>query len=208
MSASLPQFARRLAPLAVAVGLGSPAVAETGEAARATALVAIHVVAGSSATVIEIRTDGEVSHVDRVEIAEPRRLVLDFPGLTSRLDTHHVAVESDAVTGIRVGLHAEKSRVVIDLGPGAESTRVSPRDRGLSVRVGHSVPAGATAQQAAEPAETNTAIPSANPTGGGVPPRRAPVVHRWIDEHGITHYTTDPERIPHGSRADPAPAMR
>lgn len=189
------------------MGLGSPAFGDAEDTLRATALVAIHVVAASSATVIEIRTDGEVAHFDRVEIADPNRVVLDFPGLMSRLDTHRVAVESDAVAGVRVGLHAEKSRVVIDLGPGAESTQVSARDRGVAIRVAHAAPPDVTARQASEPAETTEPVPK-TPAAGEVPPHRAPVVHRWIDEHGITHYTTDPERIPPGLRAHPAPAAR
>jgi len=200
---------RALGLLAVVGSLYSPATAAAEAAVDATALLAVEVVETSSATAIEIRTDGKVAALNHFQIDDPKRLIVDFPGLASRLGAHRIGVGNEAVETVRVGLHKEKLRVVIDLGRGAIGADVVPRDRGVLVRIRRAAslekptPREAT-QRLSEP------VPSASDAGiRPEPPQpgHRSAVRRWIDEHGITHYTTDPERIPRALReAPPRPA--
>ena len=199
-----PRGARYLlAALAAATALTPPAA---GDTPPATTLRAIEVVATPGATVLEIQVDGELTDYERVPIEDSRRVVIDLPGVGSRLAAHRVAVASEAVAAVRVGLHPDKARVVVDLAPGAGETTIAAHPRGLSVRVSYAQPSAV-----AEGADHSVATPGPTPTpaeGGAPPPYRAPQVYQWIDEHGVTHYTTDPARIPRGLRPDVSPPAR
>jgi len=88
---------------------------------------------------IELASDGSISNVESFTLENPARLVIDLPGLESKLANSVVDVSSAVVDRIRVGQHEGKVRVVVDGGDTAdpfEGRRLAPGHTGLWIALG------------------------------------------------------------------------
>jgi len=140
----------------------------------ATALLGVRTETSADGTVIRLDADGTIAGAKSFVLSEPARLVIDLPGIESKLAESLVAVGSAHVQRIRVGQHEGKVRVVMDAGEDASAfpERVlTPTADGLLVTLGNGE---ALAQAAATPTPTAAAPedPAAGP--GAVAPATAP----------------------------------
>ncbi|MCP3144001.1 type IV pilus secretin PilQ [Pyxidicoccus xibeiensis] len=108
---------------------------------------------------LRIRADGDIARYEVLELADPPRLAVDLygVGLTARAPR----VSSGALKEVRVGAHADKVRLVLDVRGQMPAYRVDRAARGLEV-----VLAGAVARKAApkpEPTEVVASIAEVAP---------------------------------------------
>jgi len=89
---------------------GAPA----SPAKRATVLNGVAVKSQGPGVVLDLQADGRIEDAKSFVLEAPLRLVVDLPGLTSQVTDSRVPVEHALVSGIRVGQHEDKVRVVVD----------------------------------------------------------------------------------------------
>jgi RND family efflux transporter MFP subunit len=85
---------------------------------------------------VQLRADGSISNAEVIALANPDRLVIDLPGMTSVMESSRAKGDSARVAGVRVGIHNGMVRVVLDGSSGAEgfeSRLVEATDDGLHV---------------------------------------------------------------------------
>jgi type IV pilus assembly protein PilQ len=128
----------------------------------ATALLEVRSEASAEGTVIHLDGNGTIAGAESFMLSEPARLVLDLPGIESKVAENLVSVDSAHVQRIRVGQHEGKVRVVIDAGDnaaGLSERTLTPTPAGLMVTLG----SGEGLAQASSPSPTSGA-PSAEPS--------------------------------------------
>ncbi|HYI00390.1 AMIN domain-containing protein, partial [Hyalangium sp.] len=86
---------------------------------------------------LAVRTDGEVARYEVLELADPPRLAVDVYGVD--LAAKAPRVRGKTLKGLRVGAHAEKVRLVLDVPGGMPAYRVDRAERGLEVLLGTAV---------------------------------------------------------------------
>ncbi len=95
-------------------------------------------------------------------LASPARVVIDLPNTVALTDQHQIAVDSDGVKGVRVGMNGQtppSTRVVVDLDQACKFELVPGSDSQFSVKL-H--PGVAMAKKAAQPAvQAKAAAPKA-----------------------------------------------
>ncbi|MGC2197508.1 MAG: type IV pilus secretin PilQ [Terriglobales bacterium] len=95
-------------------------------------------------------------------LASPARVVIDLPNTVALTDQHQIAVDSDGVKGVRVGMNGQtppSTRVVVDLDQACKFELVPGSDNQFSVKL-H--PGVAMAKKAAQPAvQAKAAAPKA-----------------------------------------------
>lgn len=96
--------------------IGLVGISGTAASKEATKLTAIEFESGRSGFLVHLVADGSVSGETVFALKEPVRLVLDLPALRSELRSNEIAVDDSFVGRIRVGVHPEKLRIVIDSG--------------------------------------------------------------------------------------------
>lgn len=138
----------------------SAAPAETAPAAAAgsagTTLLAVRTEATPQGMLVHLEADGALQGVESFTLSQPARLVLDLPGVQSKVAEQLVQVQGGPVQRIRVGQHQGKVRVVLDAGDNAtafEGRTLEPMAGGMVVALG-----GAEAQ-----------APAAMPAAGEMP---------------------------------------
>lgn len=146
----------RVTPQASAA-LEAPAPAQAIAAPPATQLAAVRGAADGAGTVIRLEANGSIANAEHFPLADPERLVVDLPGVTS-IAGAQTAVGTSQVKRVRVGSHEGKVRVVID-GTGSGSlagAQLVPTADGLAIAFG-----GANlAPLAAAPAASAAAAPA------------------------------------------------
>ncbi|WP_224243982.1 type IV pilus secretin PilQ [Hyalangium gracile] len=124
---------------------------------------------------LAVRTDGEVARYEVLELADPPRLAVDVYGVDLSAKTPRV--HGKTLKGLRVGAHAEKVRLVLDVPGGMPTYRVDRARRGLEILLGAAVarkapPASAPAEEprelVAESAPLRPATASAEPASSAV----------------------------------------
>ena len=126
----------------------SAAAAASGTAGQ---LLAVRSEASGEGTVVHLDADGTLEGVKSFTLSEPARLVVDLPGVESKVAENLVPGAGGAVERIRIGQHEGKVRVVIDAGANAaafEGRELTPVASGLVIALG-----GAQATAAAPAAE-------------------------------------------------------
>jgi type IV pilus assembly protein PilQ len=144
-----------------------PAVQSDGSA---TALLDVRTEASADGTVIRLDADGTIAGAKSFLLSEPARLVIDLPGIESKLAKNLVSVDSAHVQRIRVGQHEGKVRVVMDAGADASvlGERVlTPTADGLVVTFAG---AEAPAQTAEAPSTATEAAPETSAPAGASDP--------------------------------------
>ncbi|MEM9177208.1 MAG: AMIN domain-containing protein, partial [Myxococcota bacterium] len=119
---------------------------ETPEAApivaappSATTLTGVTAQATDGGVLVGLTTDGGIGALEAFTLEDPARLVVDLPGIAAASTASSVSVDSDLVTGVRLGAHADKVRVVIDGGSAAgdfSGRQIMPGTTGLWIAVG------------------------------------------------------------------------
>lgn len=127
----------------------APPAAPAPEAPPARILQAIEVEPQGAGTRVHLVADGRIGDAQAFAMEDPTRLVIDIPGLESRVGAPQAKGKGPHVARVRVGSHSDKVRVVLD-GVGADSFaahRLTPVGDGLVVDLG-----GAATGPAPEPA--------------------------------------------------------
>ncbi len=110
-----------------AVDSGSPSIIEGG---LAQTLTRLDVQKGTNDVRVIISGDGRLAH--EVVRLDERRLMIDIPGVASAIHKPVISVNHQMLKQVRLGYHADKVRVVLDLaGPVAYS--VEPQGTNLTV---------------------------------------------------------------------------
>jgi len=108
-------------------------------AAPATTLMSVEATELGEGLMIHLQGDGVVESAMTFTLEDPARLVVDLPEMTSAVKTSHIELGSVQASGIRIGAHADKVRVVVDAGSTAEpfgERRVIPIPSGLILALG------------------------------------------------------------------------
>lgn len=125
------------------------------------------VVRSTGATVeVEIQTSGAPVAPNTQAIAEPDRIVVDFPGALPAAGLRALKVNSGALKGIRAGLffgNPPITRVVLDLVE-PQSYRISTMQNAIIVKLGPVEPAPAAAAGTKVPEESAAPATVPNPT--------------------------------------------
>ncbi len=106
-----------------------------------TVLMAVDVESGSESALLHFHADGELALARTFILKEPVRLVVDLPGIRGDLPTNELVLGGDIVVGVRVGVHPDKLRVVIDGGDDANAFanyKAFPSSDGLYLLIGES----------------------------------------------------------------------
>jgi type IV pilus secretin PilQ/predicted competence protein len=146
----------------------------------ATRLKGISAKSTEGGVLVALQADGGIGALEAFTLESPDRLVIDFPGLTAGSDVRNISVASLVVTGVRIGVHDDRVRVVIDGGAeaaGFQGRRVMPGTTGLWVSIG----TGHELEQA-----MNDALAASEQTWATM---AAPVVD--VSQHGSTDEVPD-----------------
>ena len=109
------------------------------EPTPATQFTGVDVEETSDGILLKLRADGLISSVMTFTLEDPARLVIDLLDLESGADLSTIELDSDLVSKIRLGEHADKIRVVVDGGSASDpfdGRRVVPTATGLIVVLG------------------------------------------------------------------------
>jgi type IV pilus assembly protein PilQ len=110
---------------------------------------------------VTLRANGLISSVSTFTLDDPARLVVDLLDIENNSDLAPIDLQSELVSRIRVGEHADKIRVVVDGGSSTapfDGRRVVPTAGGLVIALGRG-----DALETALAAATQSAAPIATP---------------------------------------------
>ena len=113
---------------------GMPTALQSG-----TVLMAVDVESGTDGALIHFHADGELALARTFTLNDPARLVVDLPGIRGDLSSNAFVLGGDVIVGVRVGVHPDKLRVVIDGGPEVASFasyKAYPSGDGLYLIIG------------------------------------------------------------------------
>jgi len=88
---------------------------------------------------VALQADGAIESLEAFTLSDPARLVIDLPGLTVGEGIANLKMESTLVTGVRLGSHDGKVRVVLDGGSDVDDFQgrlVMPGTTGLWIAIG------------------------------------------------------------------------
>jgi type IV pilus assembly protein PilQ len=106
---------------------------------KATVLTAIDARMEGDGALIHLLADGTVESAATFTLEDPARLVVDLPDVASRIESDRVDVGAPQVERVRIGVHADKVRVVLDGGTAErpfDGRRVIPVATGLVIALG------------------------------------------------------------------------
>ena len=167
-AAKSPPAARRAARAeALPPGVVARQVDKAKRGPFGTRVQAVKVRQVGEAVVVMVRTDRPAKLIETLELVEPGRLAIDLHGLSKAPRGVDMAgVSSGApVTGVRVGRHPNKVRIVIDgAGDRIGEYKVSRTRTGVAVRVAAAAGAPAAVAAAPSPAAPAASQPVADET--------------------------------------------
>ena len=104
----------------------------------ATILRAISTSVMDEGVLIRLEADGVIAATESFTLDGPPRLVVDLPAMSSEVKTNSIAIDSDAIAGVRIGAHSDKVRVVIDgvEGSNFDARQLVPLADGMMLRLG------------------------------------------------------------------------
>ncbi|MFO0687621.1 MAG: type IV pilus secretin PilQ [Myxococcota bacterium] len=115
------------------------AVTVVPTAAPAKSLTGLSARAVDGGVLVGLTADGALENVEVFMLENPTRLVVDVPGIQAAASVRNVKVDSAIATGVRLGAHEGKLRVVVDGGSQAgdfASRQVMPGATGLWIALG------------------------------------------------------------------------
>jgi type IV pilus assembly protein PilQ len=132
---------------------GGP-ISEVGS--EATSLLDVMAEAEGESVVIELLADGRIGNASHFVLEDPLRLVVDLPELVSKATKAELAIQTEEVSRVRIGQHADKVRVVLDGGEGSSdfgALQLVPTATGLMMVIGSdeiAMPEAPVAEEAVE----------------------------------------------------------
>jgi type IV pilus assembly protein PilQ len=139
-------------------------------------LTAVSAETTETGVLVALQANGSVGSLEAFTLTDPSRLVVDLPGMTVGEGVSNVSIDSEYVTGIRLGAHEGKVRVVIDGGSQADDfqgRQVMPGTTGVWISIGSGEAldqAMSDALSASEAAWAATAAPAADAALADVDP--------------------------------------
>ncbi|HVG64083.1 MAG TPA: type IV pilus secretin PilQ [Hyalangium sp.] len=118
---------------------------------------------------LAVRMDGEAARYEVLELADPPRLAVDVYGVG--LEAKTPRVRGKTLKGLRVGAHADKVRLVLDVPGGMPAYRVDRAGQGLEILLGAAV--ARKAPPAEEPREAVAEVAPLRPAPAPATPPRA-----------------------------------
>jgi len=115
------------------------AVVDVPAPPAATTLTGVSAQASDGGVLVGLATDGGIVALEAFTLEDPARLVVDLPGIAAASSATNVDLDSDLVTGVRLGTHSGKVRVVIDGGSAVgdfSGRQIMPGTTGLWIAVG------------------------------------------------------------------------
>lgn len=115
------------------VPVASPAKSLTGLTAQSV----------EGGVLVGLLADGTLDNVEVFTLQNPTRLVVDVPGIEAAASAKNVKLDSAIATGVRLGAHEGKLRIVVDGGSQAgefASRQVMPGATGLWIALGEGEP--------------------------------------------------------------------
>jgi type IV pilus assembly protein PilQ len=82
---------------------------------------------------VHIIADGPIDSVDAFQLKDPDRIVADFWGAQNAVFPDKFTVDTGSIQGVRIGQHADKVRVVMDLRVPIVSHVVEPAKKGVRI---------------------------------------------------------------------------
>ena len=122
----------------------------------ATTLSGVEVQTLEGGALIHLKADGSIWALESSVLENPDRLVVDLFGMTTASVIEPLSVEHAMVSGIRVGIHADRTRVVVDGGVeslGFSEHSIKPSADGLYVAVGSGIAIESAINEGIENAE-------------------------------------------------------
>ncbi|MEE9279964.1 MAG: type IV pilus secretin PilQ [Myxococcota bacterium] len=150
-----------------------PAAAPVPEAVKPEALAPVADGAGKILKVmrtsrgIEVVADGPIDNVDSFVLRDPDRIVIDFWGATSAATPNKQSFGEGSVARVRIGAHADKVRVVLDMRAGSGAHEILALDSGVLIEIPDDHASSATSA-AASPADSSSEPPRRDRNWKGV----------------------------------------
>ena len=122
----------------------------------ATTLSGVEVQTLEGGALIHLKANGSIWALESSVLENPDRLVVDLFGMTTASVIEPLSVEHAMVSGIRVGIHADRTRVVVDGGVeslGFSEHSIKPSADGLYVAVGSGIAIESAINEGIENAE-------------------------------------------------------
>jgi type IV pilus secretin PilQ/predicted competence protein len=122
----------------------------------ATTLSGVEVQTLEGGALIHLKANGSIWALESSVLENPDRLVVDLLGMTTASVIQPLSVEHAMVSGIRVGIHADRTRVVVDGGVeslGFSEHSIKPSADGLYVAVGSGIAIESAINEGIENAE-------------------------------------------------------
>jgi type IV pilus assembly protein PilQ len=111
---------------------------------------------------IEVVADGPIDNVDSFVLRDPDRIVVDFWGVKSTAKPNKQKFRDGRVAGVRIGTHADKVRVVLDMRGGSGAHKVVPMSSGVRIEIQSDLLSSTDSPSAADKPEA--AVASGEPT--------------------------------------------
>jgi type IV pilus secretin PilQ/predicted competence protein len=88
---------------------------------------------------IALEANGAIGNLEAFTLSDPARLVIDLPGMSVGEASKNISLDSTLVTGVRLGAHDDKVRVVLDGGNEVDEfqgRQIMPGATGLWIAIG------------------------------------------------------------------------
>ena len=109
--------------------------ASAGAAGWSATLSAVRSGVWNGALVVHLDASGTMGAPKGFALASPPRYVVDVPGTWKYAGEHSLAIDNAPATALRLGLHEDKLRVVLDLTRPVQSASVRRTTQGLTITI-------------------------------------------------------------------------
>ncbi|MEE2663524.1 MAG: type IV pilus secretin PilQ [Myxococcota bacterium] len=118
----------------------APVVPAPAPPPEATRLSDVRFESVAGGVLVHLVANGVIGATESFVLSDPARLVIDLPDMTSALKPRQVTVGAPEIEGVRIGVHSDRVRIVIDGGvaaAGFQGKRMMPVADGMLVGVGN-----------------------------------------------------------------------
>ena len=123
----------------VAVENGMDAGGSVAPPPSATQLTSVSATETEEGVLVSLQANGEIGSLEAFTLTDPARLVVDLPGLTIAEGVSNLSIDSEYVSGVRLGAHDGKIRIVLDGGVNSDDfqgRQIMPGTTGLWIAIG------------------------------------------------------------------------
>jgi type IV pilus assembly protein PilQ len=152
---------------------------------------------------VQVVADGAIDNHDSFQLANPDRIVVDFFGAKNAVRRDHMKWEGAPVQGARIGQHADKVRLVLDLAQPVASHEVRASDGGVKIWLGDEH-AAASDMSGAAGAESVPAAPAEEASTSESRPVPAEAGEAPSEPESMEPAAAEGEAAPEPAAAEPA----